>query len=96
MLLNLLHVLLCQKLLMMMVLVSLDQKARDVVLQGLQLHLEKANLARLFRDDLLLLHGETLNEQPLLLESLLALLSHFETVTAVRRCVLFPTVFSAC
>ena len=86
--------LLCQKLLMLMMLIALDQKTGYVVLQGLQLYLEKADLTGLFPDDLLLLHRETLNEQPLLLESLLALLSHFQTVTAVRCCVLFAIVYS--
>ena len=90
-----LHVLLlCQKLLMLMVLIALDQKTSYVVLQSLQLHLKKADFTGLLPDDLLLLHRETLNEQPLLLESLLALLSHFQTVTAVRSCVLFAIVYS--
>ena len=57
-------------------LVSFNNERRDIVLQRLQLHFEEWNLTDFFLDQLIFLRSEGLNEESLLLEGLLALLSH--------------------
>ena len=64
-------------------LVAFDKQIRNVRLKGLKLDPQEADFTCFLVDDLVFLHGETLNKQPLLLKSFFALLCHLKTVTAV-------------
>ena len=59
-----------------------DKNIRNVILQRLQLDLHDCDLIRLFGDDLIFLLSESLDEEALLLQGLVALMSHGEAVLA--------------
>ena len=77
-------------------LISLHNQRCDIVLQRLKLDFKEWNLTHFLWDHLIFLQSEGFNEESLLLEGLLTLLSHFKTVAALIRLLLVRNLSFHC